>query len=1601
MFLGVDTTLEDKQLAIGTELDEVNKHLSPDQEQARSIKAMISKTNLALKRSYDEEDARQLAILSCKEGLSYLLGRESDISYIANPSSVYRLFLRATRTIQASSRMAFIRHQFSLLKSHSGIENIPCLFPFFKLAELQKLQSVFRRILLLQNIQMVRLKSSVLQSAIKRLIADVRYRNKIRSSLLLLACILRNNTLSMSHVSKSARTLQAECRCLQFRSIYIDVIKCGKHLCCTIRRCYEQKKWIEMVLAGMLLSMSAKRAILRCIFGTKRQAAQFLQAVTKRKICSSMQLLKESATTLFASILQANFRTKWLAVKEAVSILSESMVRCVAYHAWKMQQPSEIRRRAAAYLLDVSQAKLCKNLYVSQLTLHKKIQRIQFLIQDQAQQQTMHVRVSISKTAEIREMRRILHELRQELAALVEDPIWVSWIANSMCRTREALLSILQKQLNHVRKLGELEEAALKNIDTNKSIKMEDIENEQEDRVRAESHMLVLSNSLSMEHPDDPRIEQAVRLEADRQYSEAILLLTQSIQDTKFRLFVFLKRAVCFNSLGMRADAIKDLVSAIHEFPMDWRAYFFRALLFTQMGYTVEALDNLSSSLKFNPNLAVGYVLRANISLEEGRFTDAILDLNLAVKLRYDDSALYFLRGKAFKKLGKSLLSAYDYERATSIHIERFSQQQESKNSEHNKLIRRMRLACTDQILIDMCFSFLETDHADLAIKILNDTLSVDASRAVAYSLLGHVKSFKGEFEDAEKDIERALVEDSSNSYVHLFKSLFYRNIDPSSSLLDLKQSLELDERNAKANFVMAKFSETQQDWQGALKAYRSAMAEDDDDAQHLEASIRYSEISLQVAGADFSLRNTAFKNLMIASVRHAPSLEPLIVSARLYARFGEYSKAIKAVCRAIHLFPCEITLYTLRSRLLTESAHFREGNRDCLRGLFLQDTKDLLICKRIAQVKIRLGMNQEAKTYLEGLLLQNPKNADFECLLGSVYFNLGDVKRAFQHLSEAIRIEPFSGQHFGARAKVFAHEREFPKAIADYSNALKVNRMETDFFYGRAVCFFETGKEDEAVQDLDAVIAQDPNHTQARLLRGMLLEKSGQRTMACADYDHALEFLHSNRRKLPASASSLGAENQLSLKQLRHHVFLLCIRRGALLSRRKQYAAAIQDYNDALKIDPNCEIALLQRGNAYHLHGYFASACVDYSKVLSIDPSNELARKNRALVKMALKKWNESLEDFACIPEVKRDAQTWLSLVDCYRAMKDITNALFAAEKALMLASNAMSFHGFIGLNKLLTRCLVTKGDVEEVAFPRSRATLKTLVRAVHLLPTSSFARLKLAFALFGRGSFLQAAAQLKIVRISEPGNSMAAELAAIIHAEIGNLHVACGRLDHLILNEQSTLGRAQLISSRGVIHHRLQDLPHAEHDYWQSSRIVSETSETHYNLGCLHMQREDWFLAKMAFDRAISAKPTNDLAYLNRSVVYFHLGHPDIALSDLHNALKISPGLGQAYLNRAIIRSVLGQPDEAEKDLGKAVQLLMGQDGQSAQVSIVETRHVLNRDRGSAIDTLVEYAGLTAPSYFEGGDLFVQYSDRQNSTGDVPQRSLWFKCLIGEVEL
>ena len=75
----------------------------------------------------------------------------------------------------------------------------------------------------------------------------------------------------------------------------------------------------------------------------------------------------------------------------------------------------------------------------------------------------------------------------------------------------------------------------------------------------------------------------------------------------------------------------------------------------------------------------------------------------------------------------------------------------------------------------------------------------------------------------------------------------------------------------------------------------------------------------------------------------------------------------------------------------------------------------------------------------------------------------------------------------------------------------------------------------------------------------------------------------------------------------------------------------------------------------------------------------------------------------------------------------------------------------------------------------------LRSIARAAHMDPAAAFPRLKLAYALYSRGRLEEAVGQLRAARAAGPHDPLAAELAAAIHAELGQPNKAALALAHL----------------------------------------------------------------------------------------------------------------------------------------------------------------------------------------------------------------------------
>lgn len=154
-------------------------------------------------------------------------------------------------------------------------------------------------------------------------------------------------------------------------------------------------------------------------------------------------------------------------------------------------------------------------------------------------------------------------------------------------------------------------------------------------------------------------------------------------------------------------------------------------------------------------------------------------------------------------------------------------------------------------------------------------------------------------------------------------------------------------------------------------------------------------------------------------------------------------------------------------------------------------------------------------------------------------------------------------------------------------------------------------------------VIQQYPDKGLGYLQRGISYAVTGNPNAALNDFNEAL-------RLKPDLAEALYS-------------------RGLILSGMNDYQGALNDYNAALRYKPSYKDALNNRGGLYIRAGQFDAALSDFNKVLALDPGFTRAWYNRGVCYINMKK-----PDLAC-PDLMRAAR--LGHPDAAALMKKFCN--------------------------------------------------------------------------------------------------------------------------------------------------------------------------------------------------------------------------------------------------------------------------------------------------------------------------------------------------------
>jgi tetratricopeptide (TPR) repeat protein len=126
---------------------------------------------------------------------------------------------------------------------------------------------------------------------------------------------------------------------------------------------------------------------------------------------------------------------------------------------------------------------------------------------------------------------------------------------------------------------------------------------------------------------------------------------------------------------------------------------------------------------------------------------------------------------------------------------------------------------------------------------------------------------------------------------------------------------------------------------------------------------------------------------------------------------------------------------------------------------------------------------------------------------------------------------------------------------------------------------------------------------------------------------------------------------------------------RGIAFSNLGDRSRAINDFSEAIRLQPDNPAALNDRGNQYSLSGDFKRAIADYDEAIRLDPGIALTFENRGMAYEYLRDARRAIESFNEAIRLKPDyADALFNRGMCYYILGDLDHAVPDFREAVRL---------------------------------------------------------------------------------------------------------------------------------------------------------------------------------------------------------------------------------------------------------------------------------------------------------------------------------------------
>jgi tetratricopeptide (TPR) repeat protein len=227
------------------------------------------------------------------------------------------------------------------------------------------------------------------------------------------------------------------------------------------------------------------------------------------------------------------------------------------------------------------------------------------------------------------------------------------------------------------------------------------------------------------------------------------------------------------------------------------------------------------------------------------------------------------------------------------------------------------------------------------------------------------------------------------------------------------------------------------------------------------------------------------------------------------------------------------------------------------------------------------------------------------------------DFDRAIADLTRACELEPANPDYFFERGQIYLQTGELENALTDFNRVLELKPDHVPALVSRAELRISTKNVAEARADLDAIDKNAAKQAEIRFELAMALERANLMPSAITQLDLWIPS-HQEDSRMPIALASrcraravLGQDLARALKDCNHAVSgsfkgsnpRIMDTRGFVRLRLGDYDKAIEDYDAALKMNPQMPAALYGRGIAEVRKKKNAEGDADMAKAERIAP--------------------------------------------------------------------------------------------------------------------------------------------------------------------------------------------------------------------------------------------------------------------------------------------------------------------------------------------------------------------------------------------------------------